>query len=104
MLTVKFLMHLSIATPPHMPKFQLLEHGYDSDFLTHHLITVLFLKSTWHHSYLTKKRREMTLMIMELAMQITTTSPLSILLGAFKIEIEKRRRIVLEMKSAHLFA
>ena len=99
MLTVKFLMHLSIATPPHMPNFQLLEHGYDSD-----LITVLFLKSTWHHSYLTKKRREMTLMIMELAMQITTTSPLSILLGAFKIEIEKRRRIVLEMKSAHLFA
>ena len=42
--------------------------------------TVLFLKRTWHHSYLTKKRRDMTLMIMELEMKMMMTKPLSIIL------------------------
>ena len=42
--------------------------------------TVLFSNRTGHHSYLTKDKMEMTLMIMQLAMKMMTTMPLSILM------------------------
>ena len=47
------------------------------------VLTVLFLKSTGHHSYLTKKRRENKMMKREMMMKMMMARPQSMDLQGF---------------------
>ena len=55
------------------------------------MLTVLFGKKTWHHSYSTYRRREKTMRSKEVVIVTTTTRPLSAMTGSDRLKIRGQR-------------